>query len=238
MCVRRVAGDAKRQLITVFMTASRLDTSKAELAINPSVVAESPQRRWLLVAAVSIVVIIAAHLLDVWAWAHVRDPRVYERDWGRMLRSAGYLPTWLIVAVALAAHDRGTAGWRWRGGLMVLVPTASGALAEVLKLVFRRLRPGETSPEYVFRSFTENFWSNKGLGMPSSHMMVAMGAAVVLARLFPRVWWMWYLIAIGCGVTRVLAGAHYASDVAVAAVLAYIMGDVLTRWGLNKRARS
>jgi membrane-associated phospholipid phosphatase len=68
--------------------------------------------------------------------------------------------------------------------------------------------------------------------------MVAMGAAVVLARLFPRVWWMWYMIAIGCGVTRVLAGAHYASDVAVAAVFAYILGDVLTRWGLNKRVRS
>lgn len=238
MCGRRVAGDAKRQLITAFMTASRLDTSKPEISHAAPVNADLQRRRWLVVGAASIALIVVAHLLDAWAWAHMRDARVYEKDWGRLLRSAGYLPTWLIVAVALLAQDRGTTGWRWRGGLMVLVPTASGALAEVLKIVFRRLRPGETSPEYVFRSFSDNFWSNKGLGMPSSHMMVAMGAAVVLARLFPRVWWMWYLIAIGCGVTRVLAGAHYASDVVAAAVFAYILGDVLTRWGFRQRARS
>ena len=91
---------------------------------------------------------------------------------------------------------------------MVLVPTVTGALAESLKLVFRRLRPGDTVPDYVFRPFLENPWSNKGMGMPSSHMMVAMGAAVVLARLYPRVWWMWYAIAIGCGLTRILAVAQ------------------------------
>ena len=192
-------------------------------------------RRWLYVALIAAGVIIVAHLLDPWVWAHVRDPKVYERDWGRLLRSAGFLPTWLIVAVALWAHDKGSIGWRWRGGLMLLVPAATGALAEVLKLIFRRLRPGDTSPDYVFRSFLEDPWSNKGLGMPSSHVMVAMGAAVVLARLFPRVWWMWYLIAIGCGLTRVLAVAHYASDVAVGAVTAYVVGDVLSRWGLKKR---
>ncbi|MEO7997639.1 MAG: hypothetical protein ABI852_09345, partial [Gemmatimonadaceae bacterium] len=107
------------------MTASRSDTPTTET------IATSPQRRWLVVAGISIVVIVAAHLLDAWAWAHVRDPKVYERDWGRLLRSAGYLPTWLIVAIALAAQDRGTPGWRWRGGLMVLVPTVTGALAEV-----------------------------------------------------------------------------------------------------------
>lgn len=216
-------------MIMHFMTASRSDTSSSEIGAKPV-------NRWLAIGAIGIVVIMAAHLLDAWAWAHVRDPKVYERDWGRLLRSAGYLPTWLIVGIAIAAQDRGAPGWRWRGGLMVLVPTVTGAMAEVLKLVFRRLRPGETSPDYVFRPFTENPWSNKGLGMPSSHMMVAMGAAVVLARLFPRVWWMWYLVAIGCGVTRVLASAHYASDVAVAAVIAYIVGDVLTRWGLKRRA--
>ena len=121
---------------------------------------------------------------------------------------------------------------------MVLVPTVTGALAEVLKLVFRRLRPGEVSPDYVFRPFLEDPWSNKGLGMPSSHMMVAMGAAVVLARLFPRSRWLWVLIAVGCGYTRVLAGAHYLSDVVVGGVAAWFMGDAIMRWGLKRRAQA
>ena len=230
MCGVRVAGGGHRPLITAVMSAPLSDTPTTAVAAG-----ENQSPRWLIVAGISLVLIVAAHLADAWAWAHILDLRVYERDWGRMLRSAGYLPTWLIVAIALAAHDKGTAGWKWRGGLMVLVPTVAGASAEVLKLLFRRLRPGDTSPAYVFRSFTEDFWSNKGLGMPSSHMMVAMGAAVVLARLFPRVWWMWYLVAIGCGVTRVLARAHYLSDVVVAGVVAYLLADAMCRWGLKRR---
>lgn len=197
----------------------------------------------MTVIAVSAALIVAAHLADAWAWAHIVDPRVYERDWGRLLRSAGYLPTWLIVAIALAAEERGDSSdgtsastqWRWRGGLMLLAPTLSGAAAEVLKILLRRQRPGDVSPEYIFRAYSDNFFSNRGMGLPSSHVMVAMGAAVVLARLFPRVWWMWYLIAIGCGVTRIMARAHYLSDVTVAAVAGYIIADALCRWGLRRR---
>ncbi|MGV3711204.1 MAG: phosphatase PAP2 family protein [Gemmatimonas sp.] len=199
--------------------------------------------RWPVVAVIAAALIVAAHLGDAWAWSALRDPRVYERDWGRLLRILGFLPTWLLVAVALAVQDRGgnsgaNPGWKWRGGLMVLVPAATGLLAEVLKLAFRRLRPGETSPEYVFRAFSDGPFSNKGMGLPSSHEMVAMGAAIVLARLFPRVAWMWYLLALGCGLTRVMAGAHYLSDVSVGAVSAWIAGALIVRWGLRKRTEA
>lgn len=193
--------------------------------------------QWLIVGALGLLVIVLAHLADPWAWANLRDARVYERDWGRLLRILGFLPTWLVVALAFWAHDRGSAGGRWRGGLMALVPAATGGAAEALKLVFRRLRPGETSPDYVFRPFLEDTWSNRGMGLPSSHVMVAMGAAVVLARLFPRTRWLWYVLAAGCAYTRVLAGAHYASDVVVAGVAAWFISDAIMRWGLNKRAQ-
>ncbi|MEP6781613.1 MAG: phosphatase PAP2 family protein, partial [Gemmatimonadaceae bacterium] len=169
-------------------------------------------------------------------WLHVRDPKVYERDWGRMLRSAGYLPTWLIVAIALWGQDRHRTGWGWRGGLMILTPTASGALAELSKLVVRRLRPPDITAQftYAFRPFAERPWSTGGLGMPSSHMLVAMGAATVLARLFPRVWWLWYLIAAGCGYTRLLANAHYLSDVVAAAFIGWVVGDLAVRFAAKK----
>jgi membrane-associated phospholipid phosphatase len=192
-------------------------------------------RRWRMALIVSLFVIAAAHVVDAWAWAHVRDAQVYERDWGRMLRSAGYLPTWLFVAIALWTHDRPRAGWHWRGTLVILTPIATGALAEVIKLLVRRLRPGELSPEYVFRPFSVDPWSNRGMGMPSSHVMVAVGVAVVLARLFPRSWWLWYLLAAGCAYTRVLARAHYVSDVVAAAAFAWLAADVMVRWGLRKR---
>lgn len=216
------------------LDAAHRSNSEMSDSLSPSGEA-FPARRWMVFGALSLAAIVVAHLADPWAWAHMRDAKVYERDWGRLLRSAGYLPTWIIVAIGLYAHDKGSPGDRWRGGLMVLVPAVTGAAAEVLKLVFRRLRPGETSPDYVFRPFLEDPWSNRGMGMPSSHMMVAMGAAVVLAQLFPRSRWLWYLVAFGCGYTRVLAGAHYLSDVTVAAVAAWFIGGALVRWGMSRR---
>ncbi len=199
------------------------------------VVAKAP--RWWLLAVVALLAITAAHLLDEWVWTHVRDPQVYDRDWGRMLRSAGYLPTWLIVAIGLWGHDRARRGWGWRGGLMILTPTVCGALAELLKLVVRRLRPPDTTFAYAFRPFADNPWSTKGLGMPSSHVLVAMGAATVLARFFPRVWWLWYLIAAGCAYTRLLASAHYLSDVVAAAILGWLVGDIAVRFVAGRLAR-
>ena len=190
--------------------------------------------RWWLVVVIGLAAIVCAHLLDLTVWTHVRDLQVYDRDWGRMLRSAGYLPTWFIVAIGLWGHDRGRTGWGWRGGLMILVPTASGAVAELLKLMVRRLRPGDTTFAYTFRPYSEDLWSTKGLGMPSSHVLVAMGAATVLARLFPRVWWLWYLVAAGCAYTRLLANAHFFSDVVTAAVVGWIIADSAVRWVAKK----
>ena len=209
------------------LTATDVGSAKIDVPRAPS---------WWIVAVLSIAVIALAHLLDEWAWTHLRDPQVYERDWGRMLRSAGYLPTWLVVAIALWGQDRGRAGWGWRGGLMILTPTLSGALAELLKLVVRRLRPPDITAQfgYAFRSFGEKTWSTGGLGMPSSHVLVAVGAATVLARLFPRVWWLWYLVAAGCAYTRLLANAHYLSDVVAAAVLGWITAELCVRFVARK----
>lgn len=180
--------------------------------------------------------IIVAHLLDESAWRAVRDPRVYDRDIGRLLRSIGFLPTWLVVAIGCWTHDRPTRGWGWRGGLAILSPLMGGAAAELLKLVFRRLRPDPDAFGYAFRAFTDHPFSSSGLGMPSSHTLVAFAGATALARLFPRAWWLWFLLATGCAVTRIQAIAHFLSDTVVAAVLGWFIGELLSHWMLRRRA--
>jgi membrane-associated phospholipid phosphatase len=72
--------------------------------------------------------------------------------------------------------------------------------------------------------------------LPSSHVLVAFAAATVLARLFPRAWGLWYLLAAGCAVTRVLAMAHFLSDTVVAALVGYVVGVLLSRAGGFGRA--
>ncbi len=200
----------------------------------------------LTFAVVAVLALGAAHLLDRAAYTWLYDPGVYDHDWGRMLRTLGFLPFWLVGAVALWLHDRGPAGgetgaagargpgsppraWR-RALLLALAPTASGIAGELLKLVIRRERPWAAGGAYVFRPFSDRPLSGAGLAMPSSHAVVAFGAAFALARLFPRTAPVWYLLATACALTRVAARAHFLSDVTLGALLAWLVVAGLWRW--------
>ena len=213
MEVSRVAGGGAPRLI-----CRMPDPTPHPAPVGAPLVSRPAWGRWLLVSGAAIV---AAHLLDDVAWRTVRVPGVYEKDWGRLLRSMGFLPTWLLLALAwwLQQEERPT---RKTGTtLLVLGPLLGGLAAELLKLLVRRLRPDPELFGYAFRSFTDGPWSNRGMGMPSSHTLVAFAGAFALARLFPRARWVFYLLAGGCGLSRVMATAHYLSDTVVAACVAW-----------------
>jgi len=184
-----------------------------------------PSFRIALFAALAVM---AAHLADSWAWRHLVQLDVYEHDFGRMWRIFGYLPFWLIVAIAMWVQTRN----RRAALLLALVPTAGGALAALLQVLLRRERPGLHDGDYVFRAFSDRPFHGAEFGLPSSHAMVAFSAAWLLCRIYPRAWPVWVAIATGCAVSRVVAQAHFLSDVTVAAVAAYFLVAVV--WGRLK----
>ena len=173
-----------------------------------------------------------ASALDGWAYQHLVIADVYGKDWGRLLRIAGFLPTWMLGSLALVLYDRGDGPvsphrfW-WRGMLLTLAPTVSGVLCEVLKLLLRRERPNLHDGAYVFRSFSDHPWSTGGIGLPSSHVMVAFAGAGMASYLFPRTWPAWMLFAAGCAFTRVAAQAHFLSDVTLAGVAGLFVSRLL-----------
>lgn len=182
-----------------------------------------------------------ATALDGWAWQHLRVDGIYDRDWGRLLRIMGFWPTWAAGAVALVLHDRGVSprppgGPGFRGLLLAGAPFLAGLLCEVLKLLIRRERPGAHDGEYAFRAFTDQPWSTRGLGLPSSHAMTAFAGAAMLSYLFPRTWPVWWLLAAGAAYTRVAAGAHFLSDVVFAALMGWLVSWLLWR-RYGRRAR-
>lgn len=189
------------------------------------------RRRQIIAVLVLGGAIVIGHLLDPLAFRLLRLDDIYGEDWGRMLRVMGFLPLWLAAASALALHER--TPWRRihrsRAGFLVAGATLGGIVAELAKLVFRRRRPGELG-EYLFRPFADRPLSTGGLGLPSSHALVAFGAAAILARIFPRARIVWWALAWGCGLSRVAAGAHFLSDVVVAAVLGWLVGAFLWRY--------
>lgn len=182
--------------------------------------------RWLLV---SLALIGLAHLLDAPAWRALRMPGVNDKDWGRLLRSMGYLPTWGLVGLAYWLHHRGAPTRGRLTALLVLAPTVGGIVAEVLKLLVRRLRPDPELFGYGFRAFADGPWSNRGMGMPSSHVLVAFAGAFALARLYPRARWVWYGLAAGCALTRILSLGHFVSDTVVAACVAWAVVALLAQ---------
>ena len=168
---------------------------------------------------IALALLALSMLADGWVADNVRFGRVYETDWGRMLRNFGYLPFWLMAALALALHDRRaeSRGWWRRGALLAAAPTAAGIVGELLKILVRRMRPSDVGNAYAFRPFSEHPFSSRGFGFPSSHAVVAFAAAAILTAMFPRAKWVWYAAAAGCAVSRLLAHAHYLSDVVAGA---------------------
>ena len=100
--------------------------------------------------------------------------------------------------------------------LTVLVGMAvPWAAAELLKLVFQRTRPflaiPDAPPRLQFDPVSYSF--------PSGDAALAMGAAVALGQMYPRLRAPAILIAAGIGLARVAVGVHYPLDVAAGALV-------------------
>ncbi len=177
------------------------------------------RRQWLLFLGLSAVLVAVAHLLDQWAYHALAYPPGNERDWGRMLRVVGYAPTWGLAALALWLEGRGRPAPSRSvdaARAIVVAVAVGGLLGELVKIVVRRNRPDATG-EYIYRAFADHPWSSRDFGMPSSHAVVAFAGATALSRRFPRVAPVALALAAGCGLTRLMAQAHFLSDVVVGA---------------------
>ena len=196
--------------------------------------AGSPSTRsgWIALA-ITIAATLVAMLIDRTVFELFNAPRVYDKDFGRLLRVMGFAGTWLALALALALHHDGTDATkriaRRRGWLLLWSPLLAGALAEVMKILVRRERPALNDGAYGFRPWDERTWSGAGLAFPSSHAAVAFGGAFMLARMFPRAKWVGIVLAVGCGVPRIAARAHFVSDVVFAAGLGWLVSWWLWR---------
>jgi membrane-associated phospholipid phosphatase len=198
---------------------------------------DHPAARFVLLLAAGALVLVALPAIDRWTWIHVRMDGVYNKDWGRLFRVAGFAPTWLLGALILGLARSGRAvrdGWRrvlLPSGLLVAAIAVAGAIGEVVKLVVRRGRPGAADAAYTYLPW-EGHWSTGAIGFPSTHAIVAFAAAFALARIAPRTGPVWLAIAAGCALTRLLDGKHFFSDVLAAAVLAWgtvaLLGDIMT----------
>lgn len=185
------------------------------------------RQRWLklalFIAGLVVLTFLDRTLYHFFAVAD--EARIERRDWYRLLRVTGYLPAWILISGLLALGPG--AGLHARAWLPAISAGLSGLSAEILKLVIGRQRPLPDG-SYAFKPFLSGFIDGSNLGMPSSHAAVAFGGAFALGRLYPRAAPLALACAAGCGVTRMLGADHFATDIYVAAGLAYAIAAWLS----------
>lgn len=199
------------------------------------------RRRALVLVLVGYLVVraldgVVYRALDV-GYNKVEGPALRDRlagkDWMEFFRAAGYWPTWLALALAvgLAGSKRGGGSERTRAAMgLALAPALAGLLAEVMKVVIGRQRPignGVAEGAHVFKGFIERFTDPGNLALPSSHVACAFGGAAAAWMFWGRAGWVAVVLASGCGLSRMLLGAHFATDVYAGAIVGVVAARVV-----------
>ena len=116
----------------------------------------------------------------------------------------------------------------------VVAHAMAGIAVQILKHLIGRPRPRFTHQQAFDYGPS---WQTGLDAFPSGHAAASMAVAAVLARYFPKGAWMWYGAAFFVGVSRVIRGSHFPTDVLGGALLGFLIGYVWARplreWRVN-----
>jgi undecaprenyl-diphosphatase len=165
---------------------------------------------------------------------------VNDSDLRVAFRLNGWAPpawfrTWMMLAKRLGD------GWLWAaGGLLflaggpsrprnLLAAALAAALANaaivLLKRRFRRARPSESGPHPAFGVGRPECFAFDEFSFPSGHTLNAFTVATLVALQFPLLAPVVVVAASSVGVSRIVMGLHYLSDVLVGAILGTTIGS-------------
>jgi undecaprenyl-diphosphatase len=133
---------------------------------------------------------------------------------------------WVAIAAVVAAMTR-------RPGVLLLTlagVAAADLLAFAVKTIVAVDRPPVryATPEPLVRVPTD-------YSFPSGHTATSFAAAVILAWAVPRRAWLFYVLAVAIGFSRIYVGVHYPIDVLGGAALGLAVATALLRLAAARR---
>jgi len=164
----------------------------------------------------------------VWSFIENRDHRVMRRfnSW----RAPRWIRFWMLTATRMGD------GWVWYS-LGVLLLTfggsrryaafgAAGSAAIFGILVFKVLKRLSHRPRPC--QYQTHCWATvlppDQFSFPSGHTMTAFSIALVVSYFYPNLEWPMYFLAVSIGLSRIVLGMHFLSDVLAGAVLGSALG--------------
>jgi len=129
--------------------------------------------------------------------------------------SVWYLVPSLVIALAFKRINPGVAMKAW---FLFTSVAVSGIVANIIKFIFGRPRPGMYISEGL-KDFQFFETASRYLSLPSGHATTVFSVAVFIAYLYPRFKWLAFVIAVIVAVSRVMVNKHFVSDVMLGSVL-------------------
>jgi membrane-associated phospholipid phosphatase len=147
------------------------------------------------------------------------------------------LPAAIGLLICSGWHRTNKPGW-WKPAAMVFLGGVFVAANSLVKWIVGRARPnqGEVFAVHPFVGGIHQI-GGRNQSFPSGDVCLAAATAISLWILFPRLRWAWIVIILIVAAQRILAGAHYPSDVVAAAALGWLLAAAARRviFGPNKR---
>lgn len=138
----------------------------------------------------------------------------------RLLRDLGEPSLTLVLMVLVWVYDR--RGWK-AAVLLFAGSGLAGGLGALVRALSGRFRPVATEGLNHWHAW-RGFHEGTDLSWPSGHATLAFATAAVLSYLSPRGKWLFFTIALGCALSRVVMQAHFYSDVILGSALGWTVG--------------
>ena len=162
-------------------------------------------------------------------WDRITPIHAVAVHWQELGALTGMV-VFLAAGGVLAWRDRGRTFVRFGIGL-----AGAGLAARILKYIIGRVRPNDLTDAYVFVGPSNPFIRHPLPldSMPSGHTTAAFAMAALLAWRWPRLRWLWFLMAVGVAVSRVTVSWHFPSDVVIGAWLGVIVSRGFIKYWLR-----
>lgn len=99
----------------------------------------------------------------------------------------------------------------------------------ILKVSVQRMRPyqmGLISILPGFESLAHTVWN---FSFPSFQTMLVFSVVPFLSKEFPRIRYLWIILAVTVALSRVYLGLHFLSDVIIGGLMGYLIGTVVIK---------